>query len=743
MFLRSTSGHETSNVPDAAGTKFNVAKSHEQHVANAAWSEDLPFNTTMPAKLSSPISPNCMFSFLFMNIAHLYAKNRQKNKLLADYCDSSTMFICLCETFLHEGILDSEVQIPGFIIVRSDRVSRPGGGVCLYLRKNLIYKICLKYELFMNIAHLYAKNRQKNKLLADYCDSSTMFICLCETFLHEGILDSEVQIPGFIIVRSDRVSRPGGGVCLYLRKNLIYKICLKYSNSVCDLLIVKILSPDLIIILVYRPPSSPLSDFDDIITKTREFILSLPAPLPNIILLGDFNMPEVIWDNPHAYNPSSELLIDLATLLLLNQQVSTPTRKSNVLDLIFCSDELIKSVDVSECSFSDHCLIKTETYIPVDPITIQAKCINPSLTSFEKFDFNRSDWINLSQSLKFTNWIHELDQVSPDEILPVAMNILISKCSIHVPLKRPKEARKSKFQKERRVLMRKRTKLSRIILRTPQIISQLLSIEEQISSSHLKEKIHEEHVAVSKIKVDPKHFFRYAKRYSICKQEVGPLLNPLNNTLTDNKYEMCCLLVNQFNSVFTKPKQTSVIKYPVTFFLSHTTREDDLFLTDITLSDSIIIEAIKELSPNSAGGPDGTPASLLINYVEEIIFSHSLSSSLIPTSFKKAAIIPVFKSGDKSLPSNYRPISLTSVLSKVIEKIIRKQVLTFLSHRGYLNNTQHGFRSGRSCLSALLDVYDNIMHMINNKSTVDMIYLDFSKAFDKVDHGILLHKLRD
>ena len=196
--------------------------------------------------------------------------------------------------------------------------------------------------------------------------------------------------------------------------------------------------------------------------------------------------------------------------------------------------------------------------------------------------------------------------------------------------------------------MHKRTKLSRIILRTPQIISQLLSIEEQISSSHLKGKIHGEHVAVSKIEVDP-------------------LLNPLNNTLTDNKYEMCCLLVNQFNIVFTKPKQTYVIKDPVTFFLSHTTREVDLFLTDITLSDSIIIEAIKELSPSSAGGPDGIPASLLINCPEEIspalknFFSHSLSSSLITTSFKEAAIIPVFKSGDKSLPSNYRPISLTSV----------------------------------------------------------------------------------
>ena len=222
---------------------------------------------------------------------------------------------------------------------------------------------------------------------------------------------------------------------------------------------------NLIIILVYRPPSIPLSDFDDIITKTtREFILTLPTPQPNIILLGDFNMPEVIWDSPHAYNPSSELLINLAILLLLNQNVSTPIRKSIVLDLIFCSYELIKGVDVSECfSSSDHCLIKTETYIPVDPIIIQAKCINPPMTSIEKFDFNRSDWINLSQSFKFTNRILKLDQVSPDEFLPVAINILISKCSIHVLLKHPKEARNSIFQKERRVLMRKRTKLSRII----------------------------------------------------------------------------------------------------------------------------------------------------------------------------------------------------------------------------------------------------------------------------------------
>ena len=91
--------------------------------------------------------------------------------------------------------------------------------------------------------------------------------------------------------------------------------------------------------------------------------------------------------------------------------------------------------------------------------------------------------------------------------------------------------------------------------------------------------------------------------------------------------------------MFTKPKLTSVIKDPVTFFLSHTTREDDLFLTDITLSHS-----------NSAGGPDGIPTSLLINCAEEIapalkiIVSHYLSSNLIPTSFKEAPLLFLFSS---------------------------------------------------------------------------------------------------
>ena len=126
-----------------------------------------------------------------------------------------------------------------------------------------------------------------------------------------------------------------------------------------------------------------------------------------------------------------------------------------------------------------------------------------------------------------------------------------------------------------------------------------------------------------------------------------------------------------------------------------------------------------------------------------ILFKQSLDSGVIDPSSKKAAIVPVFKSDDRTVSSNYRPISLTSVIIYVFERVIRKQIVTFLISNGHLNPTQHGFRGGRSCLSALLSVFDDVMQLLSSENNiVDMVYLDFAKAFDKVDHGVLLHKIK-
>ena len=236
----------------------------------------------------------------------------------------------------------------------------------------------------------------------------------------------------------------------------------------------------------------------------------------------------------------------------------------------------------------------------------------------------------------------------------------------------------------------------------------------------------------------------------MCASEIGPLYDKKRNLLTSDKLEMCAILLEQFNSVFTTPHPNKHVFDPDVFFSveSITCQDDELFLTDITITESIIIDSIRELSSNSAAGPDGIPCSLLLNCAHElapsllILFKQSISSGVIDPSLKRAAIVPVFKSGDRTAPSNYRPISLTSVIIKVLERIIRKQIVAFLVSKGYLNPTQHGFREGRSCLSALLNVFDDIMHLMSGGNTVDMVYLDFAKAFDKVDHGVLLHKIK-
>ena len=152
--------------------------------------------------------------------------------------------------------------------------------------------------IFMNVARLLTQTKRKNEVLSDLCDRSTLFLCLCETFLHEGILDSEIKISGFSIIRCDRMARAGGGVCVYVSNSTTYDICLAFSNSVCELLIVRIHNPALIIILMYRPPSCPAEAFNDIISRSQSLILSMPSPLPNIIMLGDFNFPDIDWTKP-------------------------------------------------------------------------------------------------------------------------------------------------------------------------------------------------------------------------------------------------------------------------------------------------------------------------------------------------------------------------------------------------------------------------------------------------------------
>ena len=109
--------------------------------------------------------------------------------------------------------------------------------------------------------------------------------------------------------------------------------------------------------------------------------------------------------------------------------------------------------------------------------------------------------------------------------------------------------------------MRKRTKLRKKVHTHPSISSKIMSIEQSICESHSKEKLYDETLAVTRIKSDTNFFFRYAKIFSMCTKAIGPLLHPVTHLLTDNKTEMCTILLDQFNSVFSTPKPGMTLNF--------------------------------------------------------------------------------------------------------------------------------------------------------------------------------------
>ena len=201
---------------------------------------------------------------------------------------------------------------------------------------------------------------------------------------------------------------------------------------------------------------------------------------------------------------------------------------------------------------------------------------------------------------------------------------------------------------------------------------------------------------------------------------------------------MAEILSTQYQSVFTTPSAISTIE------VSSPPNE---LLTDINIKEQDIVTAIQSISTWSASGPDGITPLFLKDYAHELspalslLWRKSLDSGQMPDDINLAYITPILKGGDKSEPLNYRPVSLTNHITKVFEKILKQEMVLFLSKHQFFNSTQHGFRTGRSTLTNLIEYYESILLLLQFHQTVDSIYLDYSKAFDKCDHNIILNKL--
>lgn len=174
----------------------------------------------------------------------------------------------------------------------------------------------------------------------------------------------------------------------------------------------------------------------------------------------------------------------------------------------------------------------------------------------------------------------------------------------------------------------------------------------------------------------------------------------------------------------------------------------DNIIEDLICSVSDVAEVLGAINVNKASGPDAISPRILKECSAALapsisrLFTYSLQAARVPSVWKSANVVPIYKSGASTLAENYRPVSLTSVLVKSLERIIHKHLMQFLMEQNLLCDNQHGFREGRSCITQLLQLLHSWYSTLEKRGSVDVIFLDFAKAFDKVSHPHLLYKLQ-
>ena len=207
--------------------------------------------------------------------------------------------------------------------------------------------------------------------------------------------------------------------------------------------------------------------------------------------------------------------------------------------------------------------------------------------------------------------------------------------------------------------------------------------------------------AIEKMKSNPKLFFTYVKKSLKTDSKIGPLSDKKGNIHTNSKTK-ANLLQSQYTEAFSDPEKSN------TNHIKQNEERQYPNLEDIDFTEDDIMKAIDSISTSSAPGPDKLPATVLKSCKETLaypihkIWRKSLDTAEIPEMLKNQGIIPIFKKGNRDWPANYRPVSLTSHLIKLFERVLRVKLVLYIEDNNILTDQQHGFRKNRNCLTQLL-----------------------------------------
>ena len=511
--------------------------------------------------------------------------------------------------------------------------------------------------------------------------------------------------------------------------------CLLPSPAKLEVLSIQLLlCPCINICAVYVPPASCENYWLSLLAYFRKLFSS---NIPTFVL-GDFNCPDINWPMLSASSKVSSLLCDLIFDLHLSQVVDSSTHiKGNILDLVISnSADRISNIKVHQNHpmSSDHFLVSFSIKV-VRPRTI---CPQPSVfLNYSRADFNGMcdfllDW-DFSACYESSN-VHMIWS-----LLKSAISTAIDK---FVPLVSC-SSRHSSLPKWFNQDLRHGIKCLRTLRRkynvrpTPYLLSKLSQSELQLRANIDHAKTCYESKLINDFALG-RNSRIYSHIRSVLQQDQLPSQMFLKSVSAVTDIDKANLFNRYFFSIYSSNSSSlpnvSSIPCPSTT------------ISDIDFSPLDVYNALASLDPTKAMGIDGVGPRVLrfcacaLYLPIHHLFQTSLRYSQLPSEWCLHCITPIYKSGDRSLISNYRPISLLCSVSKVLERLIYDKIIDFISQS--ISVSQFGFLNGKSTLQQLLVFLHLVHNNISNKLQTDVIYLDFRKAFDSVPHDRLLIKLR-
>ena len=567
-------------------------------------------------------------------------------------------------------------------------------------------------------------------------------------------------MPNFSIFREDRSDNSGfGGSAIFVHSSLNVSKLDWFKNTESVAVNVRISNKkSMQVICVYRSPNLSKPQNNKLLSQLENVPFNSPD-FPNIIMVGDFNLPNVDWTKGIVVGPVDTVdqrlimqndFLDLFNTMGLHWYLEEPTRvkyvstsnniQSAVLDQVLTNNDcIIKDVNIkAPLGKSDHVGIEIETHLHTNVDYMQLKQRNWSKVT-ETFVLEKG---NIDWSVNVNSSVNEMWEDINSKLQTIISDVpeAVLKVSRHGELLERAPWESNRLGRKRK----EKDQTWRVFDGAPcmENFQTALGKQKEYEKVEYEEKLKHEQKIVKNLKENCKPLFRYFKSKSKTRKNVSSLKKE-SGKLTESPSETAEELANFFQSVHSFEEFG-----PLHEFCYNNNNVNNV-MCGLSISREDVKVLLSKLDVSKSMGPDEIHPKILKflssneSFIAAIteLFNKCIKDENIPSIWKTAIVVPIHKKGSMHLPSNYRPVSLTCILCKIYEKFIRTHILNFIKDK--IISSQHGFVQGKSTLSNLLETIDVINEFLCDDNYADILYLDFSKAFDSVSHYRLLIKMEN